>query len=161
MAGLIYPITHTSANGLPLGAEVNLKIRKYLLFDTGILQRFLKLDLDNILLGQSLAQINKGAIAELFVGLEILKATPCNQAAELFYWQREQRGSQAEIDYIVQHNTNIVPIEVKSGTKGSMQSMALFMTEKKSTYGIRCSLENFGSIPNIHIYPLYAASMIG
>ncbi len=49
MAGLIYPVTHTSANGLPLSAESNPKYRKYMLFDTGIYQRFLKLDIARIL----------------------------------------------------------------------------------------------------------------
>jgi predicted AAA+ superfamily ATPase len=160
LAGLIHPVTHSSANGLPLGAETNSKIRKFLIFDTGILQRFLHLDISQILLGETLEQINKGAIAELFVGLELIKSAPCNYPAQLHYWQREQRGSQAEVDYVIQRNNDIVPIEVKAGTRGSMQSLSIFMSEKKSQYGIRCSLENFGSLPNILVYPLYAVSQI-
>jgi hypothetical protein len=54
-----------------------------------------------------------------------------------------------------------VPIEVKSSTKGSMQSMFQFMAEKQKTYGIRCSLENFGTYQNIKVIPLYGISMIG
>ncbi|MDR0812033.1 MAG: ATP-binding protein, partial [Paludibacter sp.] len=116
MAGLVYSVTHTAANGIPLGAEMNTKHQKFLLFDTGILQRFLKLDLGAILLGDTLEQINKGYIAELFAGLELLKAAPATVPTQLYFWQRETRTSQAEVDYIIQSGTEIVPIEIKSGT---------------------------------------------
>ena len=156
MAGLVYPVTHSAANGVPLAAELNHKKQKYAIFDTGVMQRFLGLDISNILLGDTLTQINKGSIAELFVGLELLKAMPNNQPWRLYFWQREQRGSQAEIDYIVQIGSEIVPIEVKAGTRGAMQSLHLFMQEKKSTKGIRTSMENFGTLQNIQIFPMYA-----
>ena len=155
LAGIIYPVTHTSANGLPLAAEMNTKQRKYLIFDTGIFQRFLKLDIGHLLNAKDLIQVNKGALAELFVGLEILKAAPCTNPTELHYWLREKRGSSAEVDYIVQCNTDIVPIEVKSGTRGAMQSMFQFLSEKNFKYGVRCSMENFGICKNFKIYPLY------
>ena len=161
LAGIIYPITHTSANGLPLGAETNIKHRKYIILDTGIYQRFLKLDLGQLLNAESLEQINKGALAELFVGLELLKSASSANPVQLYYWQREKPGSSAEVDYIIQRHNNIVPLEVKSGTKGTMQSMFQFLSEKKYPYGIRCSMENFGIFQNIKVYPLYAVSCIG
>ncbi|MDR1368503.1 MAG: AAA family ATPase [Dysgonamonadaceae bacterium] len=161
LAGIIYSVTHTSANGLPLAAEMNTKFRKYLPLDTGIYQRFLRLDLSQLLTAESLEQVNKGALAELFVGLELLKSAPSNSPVQLHYWQREKAGSNAEVDYVVQCNADIVPVEVKSGTKGSMQSMFQFLSEKEYTYGIRCSMENFGIYQNVKVYPLYAASRIG
>ena len=161
LAGIIYPVTHSSANGLPLAAEMNAKHRKYLIFDTGIFQRFLKLDLGQLLYADNLEQVNKGALAELFVGLELLKAAPCTNPVQLYYWQREKPGSSAEVDYVVQCNSDIVPLEVKSGTKGSMQSMFQFLSEKNYIYGIRCSMENFGQYQNVKIYPLYGISRIG
>jgi predicted AAA+ superfamily ATPase len=160
LAGIIYPITHTSANGLPLAAEMDTKYRKFLIFDTGIYQRFLRLDLGQLFVSKSLEQVNKGALAELFVGLELLKSAPSNLPTQLYYWRREKQGSSAEVDYVVQCNSDIVPIEVKAGTKGSMQSMFQFLSEKKYKYGIRCSMENFGAFQNISIYPLYAVSRI-
>ena len=160
LAGIVHPVTHTSANGLPLAAETNMKHRKFLTFDTGIYQRFLRLDLGQLLTAESLEQVNKGALAELFVGLELLKSAPSNFPVQLYYWQREKSGSSAEVDYVVQQHSEIVPIEVKSGTKGSMQSMFQFLSEKKYDYGIRCSLENFGAFQNVRIYPLYAISLI-
>ncbi|MGD9978824.1 MAG: ATP-binding protein [Bacteroidales bacterium] len=156
MAGLIYPVTHTSANGLPLSAESNPKYRKYMLFDTGIYQRFLKLDIARILAFDRIEQVNKGALAELFVALELKKAATSNAPVELHYWRREKDGSSAEVDFVIQRNKDIVPIEVKSGTKGSMQSMFLFLKEKNRNYGIRTSLENFGKYNDVWVYPLYA-----
>ena len=154
MAGLIYPVTHTSANGIPLGAETNTKFRKYIVFDSGIYQRILGLELSDILLKSDFNSINKGSIAELFVGLELMKIS--TKRNELFFWQRETKNSQAEVDYLLQVNTSILPIEVKSGTKGSMQSLYLFLNEKKLETGIRVSLENFGQYDKVLVYPIYA-----
>lgn len=156
MAGLIFPVTHTAANGIPIGAEVNLKFRKYLLFDTGIVQRILGLSIGDLLIEDDFKTINKGAIAELHVGLELLKNNSPYQPAALYYWQRASRNSQAEVDYVAQLQTEIVPIEVKANTKGAMQSMYLFLEEKKQSKGIRFSLENFSRMNQIDVYPLYA-----
>jgi predicted AAA+ superfamily ATPase len=160
MAGLIYPAYHSSANGIPIGAKISRKFTKYLPFDTGILQRFLRLNIGEILIGKTLEQINKGEIAELFVGLEMLKAMPTNTRSQLYYWQREKNGGQAEVDYLIQKGNKIIPIEVKSGTTGKMQSLHLFMNEKQSEYGIRTSFENFGRYDKIRVYPLYAIGQI-
>jgi uncharacterized protein len=156
MAGIIMPVTHTSANGVPLGAEVNTKFRKYLFMDTGLLQRLLNLDMDNVLLSSNVNLVNKGTLAEVFVGLELLKYGSCYERQELYYWLRLEKGAQAEIDYVLSKSDAIIPIEVKAGTRGSMQSLYRFMELKKSKFGIRTSLENFGRIGNIEIYPLYA-----
>ena len=158
MAGLAYPVTHSSANGIPLSAELNHKHQKIIAFDTGIMQQSLKLDISKLFLGETLQQINRGSIVEMFVGLEIVKNLPCNTPAQLFYWQREQRGSQAEIDYLIENGANIIPIEVKAGTRGAMQSLHQFITEKDVEKGVRVSLENFGKIDKIEIYPIYATS---
>jgi len=159
-AGLIYSVTHSSANGLPLAAQQNTKFRKYLIFDTGIYQRFLKLNLDGSFHPENMGQINKGAFAELLAGLEMVKASPANIPLSLHYWQREKAGANAEVDYIIQQGENIVPVEIKANTKGSMQSMFQFLTEKGQPYGIRSSMENYGSYGNIKVYPLYAVSQI-
>lgn len=158
MAGLIYPVTHTSANGLPLGAEIKTKFRKYIVFDTGIYQRVLGLELSDLLLNSDFNSINKGSIAELFVGLELMKVS--HKRNVLYYWQRESKNSQAEVDYIVQKHTSIIPIEVKSGTKGSMQSLYLFLNEKKIEQGIRLSQENFSKYDKIKVFPIYALANI-
>ena len=156
MAGLVIPVVHTSATGLPLGSEVNPRKQKMLLLDTGILQRLQDLDLANILISNDFELVNKGNIAEINAGLELLKNSSCYVPQQLYYWQREQKNNQAEVDYVIQRDQKIIPIEVKSGTSGKMQSLYLFINEKKSEYGIRTSMENFAQYDKIRVYPLYA-----
>jgi uncharacterized protein len=158
MAGLVYPVTHSSSNGIPIGAEINPKKTKLLIFDTGIYQRILGLNVADLLLKDDVEVINKGNIAELFVGLELIKSTQCYEKTGLYYWHREAKNSQAEVDYVIQIQDVIIPLEVKAGTKGAMQSMYLFMNEKKSSFGIRVSLENFSEFENVKVIPLYAVS---
>ncbi len=155
-AGLIYAVTHSSGNGLPLGAEINDKKRKYLLFDTGIFQRILGLNIGHFLATNDRDFINKGTIAETFVGIEIIKNSNPFTQERLYYWHREIPSSNAEVDYLIQKGGQVVPVEVKASQKGSMQSLLLFMKEK-NTQGIRISLENFGTFQNITIVPIYAA----
>ena len=107
--------------------------------------------------------INKGKVAEMFVALELQKSFPKNSEQQLYFWHRESKSSTAEVDFLIQKGDKIIPIEVKSGTTGKMQSLYLFMNEKQSEYGIRTSLENFGEFQNekkIKIYPLYAIENI-
>ena len=160
MAGLVIPVVHTSATGLPLGAEINPKMQKMLLLDTGILQRLHDLNLSDILLSNDFDLVNKGNIAEMYAGLELLKKSSRYVPRQLYYWQREQKNNHADVDYVVQQGEKIVPIEVKSGATGKMQSLHLFINEKKSEYGIRTSLENFAQYEKIKVYPLYAIGNI-
>jgi predicted AAA+ superfamily ATPase len=159
MAGLVHPVTHTAANGIPLGAEANLKYRRMIPCDTGFFLHILGLR-SEILPAVDFSAVNRGALAEIFIGLELLKAASCYIPQELFCWQRSAgSGSSqgnAQVDFVVQRGSSIIPIEVKSGTQGSMQSLRLFMKEKHIDRGVRTSLENFGRYEDIDIYPLYA-----
>ena len=160
LAGLVIPVTHTSANGLPLGAELNHKKRKMLLLDTGLFMRLLNLDLAEFIASDDMEVINRGSLAEMFFGLELLKSLSPYELRDLYYWHRESKSSNAEIDYVFSKNGRIIPVEVKAGTKGSMQSMQIFLREKGIAKGIRVSTENFSSYDNIDVYPLYAVENI-
>jgi len=156
MAGLCYQVTHTSADGIPLGAKINPKYRRIIPFDTGIYQRILNLDISGILLSDDFDTINKGAVAEIFVGCELKKHMSYYSDNELYCWVREKKNANAQVDFIIQCGENIIPVEVKSGKQGKMQSMWVFLEEKKSNYGIRTSVENFGQYDKIKVFPLYA-----
>lgn len=160
LAGLVIPVTHSSANGLPLGGEINPRKQKMLLFDTGIYQRMLQLPLSQIINLEEISLLNKGKLAELSFGLEWLKAGNPFERESLYYWHRETASSNAEVDFVVSLEGVVVPVEVKAATKGSMQSMRLFLSEKSLKRGIRVSSENFGRVGDIDIYPLYGVSNI-
>ncbi len=160
MAGIIYPAIHSSATGLPLGAGLNYKKIKYLIFDTGIYLNILGLNLGEILLRNNVDFVNKGSLAELFVGIEILKHSSQDRYPELYYWHREARNADAEIDYLIQLHDTLWPIEVKAGKAGTMKSMALFLKEKPWKKGIKIALENFEESETLRTIPLYAVGNV-
>ncbi|MBI5538942.1 MAG: ATP-binding protein [Bacteroidia bacterium] len=160
MSGLCYKVLHSSANGLPLSIGKNSKIFKVIFFDTGIIQRSLKLKMADFITAENLNQINKGNIAEQYTGIELIKNLFTHSKPELYYWHREKRSSSAEVDYLLELNNKILPVEVKSGTQGKMQSLHIFMESKKTNIGIRISLENFSKYQKIEVFPLYAIERI-
>ena len=157
-AGLVYPVVHSAANGIPLGAETNERYQRMAIFDTGILLRMLGLNLAELFIQGVENFTNKGPLAEIFVATELVKNSSCYEPARLYCWHRERKDSQAEVDFVIQKGTSIVPVEVKAGTRGSMQSLRLFLNEKQSPYGVRTSMENFACYDNIKVYPQYAIS---
>jgi len=160
MAGLCYQVTHSSSTGIPLGASINPKYRRIIPFDTGIYQRILNLDISGILLSNDFDTINKGAVAEIFAGCEFKKSASCYSDDELYCWVREKKNANAQIDFVIQRGESIIPVEIKSGKHGKMQSMWVFLEEKKLKEGIRSSLENFSVYDKIRVYPLYAIGNI-
>ncbi len=161
MAGLVIRVRHTAANGIPLGAEVDTARFKAMLFDIGLYQKLLGLS-PRELIGRDVdAFIHRGSLCEAFVGMELLGIEPAFSRGELWYWHRESRNSNAEVDYLLQIGTHIVPVEVKANTRGSMTSLQIFMKEKKAKLGLRISAENFGRCDNFLIVPLYATNEIG
>lgn len=159
-AGLAYRVTHTSAGGIPIGAQINPKKFKVILFDLGIHQRLLDLDLSEHILKKPVELISKGNLAELFVGLELLAYHEPDSRPQLYYWHREARASNAEIDYVIQRGHEILPIEVKAGTKGGMKSLFLFLEEKGIPLGVRFSHENFSRMEKVEVMPIYAVSRL-
>ncbi|MBI4861976.1 MAG: ATP-binding protein [Candidatus Riflebacteria bacterium] len=155
-AGLAHVVTHSDARGIPLGAQVNPKRFKVLPFDLGIHQRLLGLDLPQFLTASDVELVNRGSLAEVLTGLELIGNQSPRMRPTLHYWHRESRSSNAEVDYVIQRGTDIIPIEVKAGTRGQMQSLRLFMAERNLDHGVRVSLEGFSSYDGIVVVPLYA-----
>jgi len=158
MAGLAIPVTHTAASGIPLGAEINPKYRRIIPCDTGLFLHILGINKSEILMSDDFKTVNQGALAEIFVGLELLKNGGNHAQRQLYCWIREKAQSSAQIDYLIQRGSSIIPIEVKSGVQGGMKSLNIFMKEKDIKYGVRTSLENFAQKDYFDIYPLYAIS---
>jgi len=156
-AGIIHVITHSSSGSLPLAAEINPKFFKAILSDIGLMQAMLEYNPKNWILEPEKAAVNFGALVESFVGQEILAYSSPDLKSSLFYWAREKRGSSAEVDYVIELNGAVVPIEVKAGRSSSYKSMSLFLKEKPSSpYGIHFSQQNFSSNQIVRKIPLYA-----
>ena len=175
-AGVLVPVTHSSGNGLPLGDEADESIRKILLLDTGLMLRLLNMTMGDtsaitaqILTATAADIVNKGPMAEMLAGLELLHYLTPNLHHDLYYWVRQAKNSTAEIDYLLSRDMKVLPFEVKAGVQGGMKSLWDFMREKKLDQAVRCSLENFGkfdyidaeaegAVRHVEVYPLYALS---
>lgn len=177
-AGIIKRVSHTAGNGLPLGAETNDKFRKYIYLDSGLLLRTLDMDLGSarqltelIIAGTAEDLVNKGGLAEMVLGWELVKYNNPRSQHDLYYWENTAEGTRSEVDYIIARDMKVLPIECKAGTSGKMKSLHVFMRQKHLTDAIRCSLENFSlleshdkkdedALRRIAINPLYAISTL-
>lgn len=161
-AKIILRIDCTRANGIPLGGDISPKDNKFMLLDSGLYLYETGLNLADWISDAPAKFVNRGPLAEMFVSHELKKSgTPLEDNA-LFYWHRDKNGERAEVDFVIQHGNAPLPIEVKSGKKGSMRSLRILMEEKRLNLAVRVSEENFGSLEDgrIQIMPLYFAGEI-
>jgi len=155
-AGIVKRCFHTAAQHPPLGAEQNDKKFKAYYFDVGIAQRLLGLDVKQWML-KPLQLSNQGQVAEQFVAQELIAYSDYRKSAKLYYWHREKKSSNAEVDFIVMKEGNIIPVEVKSAKKGSMKSLYLFLKEHTNAeFGLKISEGHFSKQPGMIEIPLYA-----
>ncbi len=142
-------VLHTSGNGIPLGAQSNEKFFKALMVDIGLISVQLGLSAVKGSELDKMALLNKGGLAEQFVGQQLRAAQSPFTDTELFYWQRTG-GRVGEVDYIIQYGNRIVPVEVKSGAAGSMKSLHQFMAEKNLDFAVRFNA-NLPALESIHV----------
>lgn len=149
---------------------------KKLYLDSGLLLSILNMDFGGsqpltelILAGAADDLVNKGGLAEMMLGWELVKYSNPRSQHDLYYWENVVNGTSSEIDYVIVRNMKVMPIECKAGTSGKMKSLRLFMRNKHLNDAYRCSLENFALLENqdvqddnavrrIAINPLYAIS---
>ncbi len=136
-ARICHRVIHSSGNGVPLAAESRDKNFKIILLDIGLGSAALGLELHNKTPLNSVQFANQGGLSEQFVGQQLRALYPSYIEPALYYWAREQKTSSAEVDYLIQHGSQVIPIEVKSGSTGSLKSLHLFMYEKKLPLAVR------------------------
>ena len=157
IADIAHKVLYSAAQGIPLGAQIDSSDFKAMILDVGLSQTILGLTLGDWLVRKEQAFINKGEIVEAFVGQELLAYTDPVYDAQLYYWHRRKVGGEAEVDYLLQVDENIIPIEVKSGAGSTLKSMHVFLGKHlESPHGVRFSTQNYSIYEKIHSYPLYA-----
>lgn len=165
MAGIVTKILKSAGQGIPLGAQVDIEDFKVTFLDIALSQVVLGADLGGWIVDPLSQFINKGELVEAFVGQELLAYSNPFKERNLYYWRREERTSSAEVDYLIQKDEYVIPIEVKSGTRSALHSVRLFLeTHPNSPYGIKLSPNNYaietGAAKNIHSYPLYGIAKV-
>ncbi len=141
LAHVIYPVTSTK---LPYMADYRKKPKLFSL-ETGITNYIVKIQ-EEILLSKKIEDVWRGKIAEQIVFHE-LQAYNYSIQDQPHFWRRNQQGSEAEVDFVFNHNHKVIPVEVKSGLIGKLKSLHLFMEESQNDLAVRIwsnslSLEN-------------------
>jgi uncharacterized protein len=156
-ANIVHVIRYSSGQGIPIGAEVDFDIFKVIYLDIALCQVILGADTSIWFLRPLEGFENRGEIAEAFVAQELLCYSSPHSKAELHFWKRKEKNSAAEVDYLIQQEEKIFPIEVKSGHGNTLRSLRLFLeTHPKSTYGIRFSALDYSVTEWLDSRPLYA-----
>jgi uncharacterized protein len=136
-ARVCHRVTSCEANGIPLGSGVDIKFYKAIFLDVGLCSAVLKLRFDEITRLNEIIFINSSGIAEQLVGQQLRTIEKPYIDPQLYYWVRKEAGSAAEVDYVVQYGHDVVPLEVKAGSTGSLKSLHLFMGLKKLSKAVR------------------------
>ncbi|MCK5097452.1 MAG: DUF4143 domain-containing protein, partial [Desulfobacteraceae bacterium] len=143
----------------PFNLNISLKKFKTLLLDIGLWQHLSGMSDYLELTKSDLSNTYRGALAEQFVGQELL----CANDGEICYWARDKKGSSAEIDYLVTFDSKPYPIEVKSGKAGSLKSMHMILSNYPDCHsGIVFSTRTFEKLEEqkLIFLPLYYAGGI-
>ena len=130
-------VRRTTGNGVPLGGDADERNFKAVFLDTGLASLACGVRYRDVMGGAELLPGHRGAIAEQFVGQELMAAQETWRPRELFYWARESRTSNAEVDYLGVAGGRVYPIEVKAGATGRLRSMHQFLGEKGTDFGVR------------------------
>ena len=160
-AGIAQKVFNSSGQEIPLGSQMDTRDCKVIFLDVGLAQTLLNFDVTQWFLQPKKELCNKGSLVEAFVGQEILAYTNPHKKNNLYYWHKEDKRSQAEIDYLIQIKNNVIPIEVKSGLGRTLKSMRIFLqTHTESPYAIKFSAQNYSIYNKIHSYPLYTIAKV-
>lgn len=149
-AGLVYKVNRTKKGLLPLSAYEDFSAFKLFLLDVGLLGAMCELPPSALLNKNSIFTDYKGALTEQFV-FQQLRLNKCNK---IFYWSAE--NSQGEIDFLVQNNDEIIPIEVKAEENLQAKSLKCFIERNPSLHGVRLSMSSYREQSWMSNFPLYA-----
>ena len=137
-AMILTRVNRSPGDGVPIGAGEDPRNFKAYALDIGLCARQLGMSLSSIRLpidGRFIAQ--RGGFCEQFVAENLKCAQPEHIGHALHHWERMRAGSDAEIDFLMQLGTSVIPVEVKAGATGSMKSLHQYLLEKNRDFGVR------------------------
>ena len=150
--GLVYKINRITKPALPLKAYEDTKAFKLFILDVGLLSALSKLPARTLIEGDKIFTEFNGALAEQYV-LQQLKTI---EDMEIAYWI--SKSGNAEIDFIIQTDGYVIPVEVKANTNLQAKSLKVYREKFKHEISIRTSLADFEINNGLYNIPLYMAS---
>ena len=153
-SGLVYRVNKITKPDLPITAYEDFNSFKLFVLDVGLLGAMTDLQADTIIDGNSIFEEFKGAIAEQYVlqQFKTIKDLP------VYYWSNET--SRAEIDFVIQIKSDVVPVEVKAERNLQAKSLKVYMEKFKPNYAIRTSMADYKKTDNLIDLPLYTIENI-
>lgn len=153
-AGLIYKVNRTKKGELPLTAYEDLSAFKLFVVDIGLLCAMSNLPPKVLLDGNTLFTDYKGALTEQYV----LQQLKCIKDLSIYYWSAE--NSRGEIDFLLQYEAEVIPVEVKAEENLQSKSLRTFTDKHPQLHGIRYSMSNYREQDWLTNYPLYAVECL-
>ena len=153
-SGLVYRVNKITKPDLPITAYEDFNSFKLFMLDVGLLGAMTDLQADTIIDGNRIFEEFKGAITEQYVlqQFKTIKDLP------VFYWSNET--SRAEIDFVIQIKSDVVPVEVKAERNLQAKSLKVYMEKFKPNYAIRTSMADYKKTDNLIDLPLYGIENI-
>ncbi len=153
-SGLIYRVNKITKPDLPIMAYEDFSAFKLFVLDVGLLGAMTGLTPETIIDGNRIFEEFKGAIAEQYVmqQFKTIKNLP------VFYWSNET--SRAEVDFIIQLKSDVVPVEVRATTNLQAKSLKVYMNKYKPNFALRASMADYKKTDNLIDIPLYAIENI-
>lgn len=148
-AGLVIKVNRTKTGEVPLNAFEDMAAFKLFALDVGLLCAMNKTKVNTLINGNELFLTYKGALTEQFVAQHL-----CDIADHLFYWSAE--NSSGEIDFLIQLNDQVIPIEVKAEENLKSRSLRAFVNRYPHLHGLRLSMSDYRSQEWMDNVPLYA-----
>jgi uncharacterized protein len=152
--GLVHKVSRVSKPGIPLKAYEDVSAFKLFVADVGILGAMGDIDVRTIIEGNVIFEEFKGALTEQYVLQQLISINDL----VVNYWSAER--SSAEIDFLVQHSGNVIPLEVKAEENLQAKSLKSFCQKYSPTLAIRTSMSDYREEEWMTNLPLYAISEI-
>jgi uncharacterized protein len=151
-AGLVHKVSRCNKPAMPLIAYAALSDFKLYLLDVGLLAAMGNIDIQTFITEQSLFEEFKGALAEQYVlqQFKSLKQLP------IYYWTAER--ATAEVDFLIQYQHRIIPVEVKAAENLKAKSLKVYHQKFNPEISIRTSLADYRKEDWLINLPLYACT---
>ena len=153
-AGLIYKVSRVKKAGIPLSAYEDFSAFKLFLLDTGLMGAMSGLPPQALLEGNVLFSDYKGAITEQYV-LQQLKSV---KGLSIYYWSSDT--SRGELDFLLQKDVSVIPVEVKAEENLQSKSLRFFVEKNAGLHGVRFSMSDYRKQEWMINYPLYSVGYI-
>ena len=147
-AGLIYMVHNINNPEIPLGAYKDLKAFKIYMLDTGLLGAMANLE-SQTLLNDDIFISFKGIYAEQYAMQQLML-----QYDKLYYYTNDRNS--AEIEFLIEYNNKVIPIEVKAGINLKAKSLKAYIEKYRPAKALRFSLADYKVTDNLVDIPLYA-----